>query len=190
LLEEDKDHIIRDINKRPKLSSQCECVWKDVPEKIFLGRHFPLKDIAGAFLIRDNEISSISSGSSAPAVTELSVETDKEYEVGPAGLSVSVPGPADEASLVEKCGSSDEKHELCTTIQPSLSRINTLSTLKSEISLPPTASTAKKLCNDVRQMKRDEKLVEPVHNKPMKCSEIKGGVFQEQKSEAGGPGSL
>jgi hypothetical protein len=183
LLEEDRDHIISDTNKRPKLSSQCECSWKDVPGKSFLGKKFPSKDMAGTFLIRDKEISSISSGSSAPAVTEISVETDKECEVGPAGLSVAVPMPVDEASLVEKCGSSDEKHELCTIIQPSLSRTNTSSTLKRESSPPPTASMANKLCNDVRLVKRDKKLVEPVHNRPMKRSETKEVISMNRKEK-------
>lgn len=183
LLEEGREHIIGDTNKRPKLSSQCECSWKDVPGKNFLGKDFPSKDVAGTFLIRDKEISSISSGSSAPAVTEASVETDRDCEVGPAGMSVSAPVPDDEASLVEKCGSSDEKHEIYTTIQPSLSGTNKSSTLKRERAVCPTDTLTKKPRNDVRIVKRDKKSVEFVHNRPVNHAEIKEAVSMKNRKD-------
>ncbi|XP_078173942.1 uncharacterized protein LOC144567629 isoform X3 [Carex rostrata] len=183
LLEEDKDRIVGDTNKRPKLSSQCECSWKDAPGKNFLGKDFPLKDVPEKLFTSDKVISSISSGSSAPAVTEVSVETDKNLELGSAGMRVLVPVPADEASLVEKCGSSDERHEICTTIQPSLSATNKSSALKRERPVMTTDSLAKKPRNDVRLVKRDKKTMERVHYRPTNHSEINEVFCMESRKD-------
>ncbi|PON71299.1 Methyltransferase [Parasponia andersonii] len=94
--------------------------WKDVPSKAkgvsnVMFRGTPAKHVNGTKPVLDSftehEISNISSGSSAPAITQLSGDvSNTECSSADAGNTGCVSNLLDEGSGIDKCWSSDDAH--------------------------------------------------------------------------------
>lgn len=93
--------------------------WRDVPSKVKRVSTVACRDTSAECInvtlqrkesFKENETSNISSGSSAPAVTQLSVEVNKmDYSCADAGNSGCVSNlVVDEGSGIDKCWSSDD----------------------------------------------------------------------------------